>query len=125
MKWQTYYDLGIESIDAQHKTLVQMITQLEEAKDRSTIELVFKELADYIDIHFEYEEQLLKISEYAGYIEHIKHHKALVEKIVELRSEFLSNPTFKIYELTDFLVDWLNSHILTEDIKYVPSVIGK
>lgn len=120
------YSVGDDQIDEQHKRIVELINQLTDefanAQDSKLLESVFGELVEYSANHLAYEEKLL---EEVGY-PHLEEHKALhwtyLEQISNLSEFTFRNQDKAAEQITVFLKQWWDHHILEEDTDYVPYV---
>lgn len=114
------FEIGIESIDTQHKELVGYINELAWAIDndqgKSVISLLFNKLYDYTQFHFKAEESYILTLSKNDCLLHQLQHKHFIEeldRIVALdATENISE------ELLYFLTDWLLHHIQVEDKKF-------
>lgn len=130
LNWSDKFDLGIPSINEQHKKLVGMLNELfdgmQAAKGRETVGRVLDELIDYTVEHFRYEESLF---DKTGYIEaraHKAEHAALAKKVLDIQTRYKGSTTVSIsLEVLNFLKEWLNHHIQETDRKYAPFLISK
>lgn len=124
MEWGPRLQLGINSVDNQHKRLVDMINSLHRAmKDRKGIDMVkkiMKDLLDYTDKHFKDEEILQEKAGYPELEDHKKVHINLVGQVKEYYEKVASGDMLVSKDLMNFLKDWLTNHILVTDKKYVP-----
>lgn len=65
VSWDVSYDVGVPSVDKQHRHLVDLINSLynaclgERAELEATFRDVMKELVDYVMIHFKDEEAIM------------------------------------------------------------------
>ncbi|MCW8962845.1 MAG: bacteriohemerythrin, partial [Gammaproteobacteria bacterium] len=84
-EWKDEYSVGIDSIDQQHRKLLNLINQLQTAVNYSTGESfeqeALDELVDYTKTHFSYEEGLLEKYEYPGYEPHKAQHIEMINKV--------------------------------------------
>lgn len=120
--WKPEYEVGIETVDEQHKHLVSLINKLEAAKghehENEVIHDIFYELVEYTKHHFAEEEKFLKSFEYEDLIVHKAQHKALVKQIVNILNG-LKNNEYEVGEkLTLILQNWLIRHVLKHDKIY-------
>ncbi len=113
---------GIESIDTQHRHLVDLVNQLDsylvenKAFDEAAQQALFKQLADYTRKHFSDEERLMhEAGVDAGHVDvHRKRHFEFVEQVLAMWRDRASMP-HQDQMLHGFLVSWLTYHILGED----------
>lgn len=128
--WTNKFSVGNESLDTDHKILMDLINQLHDAyagnRELETLEIVFDVLMDYIDRHFVREETMMAEHGYPSIVAHHESHERLKRDVMALHHRYLAqrNPEF-IVELLAFLTDWWSSHILEEDMDYKPFLIRK
>jgi len=125
--WNDGLNIGIESIDNDHKKLLSLITELSNAIQSNhtsdVIENIFLQLEEYIVAHFSREEALMKESHYSDLENHIKQHQDFVKKVPELKQKLLSADTRKVsQEVNVFLYNWLMNHIIGEDFNFAQQV---
>lgn len=116
--------IGVESIDNDHKRLLEIINRLYDAIDLNAAETVledtFESLESYVVEHFQREEALMQQYGYAQSDEHIKQHRAFAAKVPELKEQLLGAKNYlTAQEVTIYLTDWLVNHIISEDLKLV------
>ena len=122
IEWQASYSVGIDSIDQQHKKLVNLINQLQTAVDYSTGEEFEREaldaLVDYTKSHFGHEEALMQKYGYPGYEPHTGEHKKMIREVDNLLAEYDKDPEQAIRHALNFLREWLINHINGTDKQY-------
>ncbi|NOZ45289.1 MAG: bacteriohemerythrin [Chlorobi bacterium] len=123
IEWNDTYKLGIESIDNQHKKLIDIANKLYaglmQKKGKEVILSVFKGLIEYAQQHFSFEENFFKQFNYPEQKSHIKSHQKFIAEIDILKNDF-KHDNIKIYAKTiDFIQTWINHHILISDREYV------
>lgn len=129
-KWSETMSVGVESIDSDHKALIDLINRLHEAalgetRGPSSGE-VFDTLIAYTEIHFAREEKVMQACGFPGLAAHQDEHVDFTGRIYEIREKFRSGDQSPITEeLLDFLKGWLNAHILIQDMAYKPYADGK
>ena len=129
IQWNNELSVGINSIDEQHKILVNMINALNEAmisgQTKQILAEILSGLTAYTINHFGYEEDLFAQYGYAQSQAHINEHHALVEQVKNLQNK-VDNGDFMIsVEVMVFLKDWLINHILKTDKAYAEFLKGK
>ncbi len=121
-EWDDSFSVGIDMVDKQHMILVRAINLLDMAVKANSgdklLSAIFETLADYTDVHFTYEEQLFETYGYPDAEAHKAQHTALLEKVLDLKREWEAGNAEIGQEVLDFLVDWLQSHILGSDQAY-------
>ncbi len=122
IKWTSNYSVNIAEVDEQHKKLISLVNEMNDAmsvgKGRDVLGPVLTELVNYTVYHFTTEERLFQLYNYPDYEKHKKTHEDLTAKANKLQETFnAGNKTITI-DVMLFLSDWLNVHILVEDMKY-------
>ncbi|GAA6170530.1 bacteriohemerythrin [Colwellia sp. KU-HH00111] len=130
IEWTAELSVGIDSIDEQHKKLVNMINALNEAmltgSSNELLGKIFTGLAAYTQKHFAYEEALFAEYGYADSKQHKRQHRELIAQVVELKQKFIENPQQTMTaDLMLFLKRWLTNHIMKTDKAYAECLIAK
>ena len=129
LEWSEGLELGIKSIDIQHKRLVGYINQLHDAMEQNegneAVGMILDRMVDYTASHFGYEEKLFQLHNYPGDDDHVALHMDLVNQVVDFQIKFKNNEAQLSEELMAFLKKWLTEHILIEDKKYVPFLVER
>lgn len=115
--------LGVPAMDNQHRKLIDMINDLIAASqtgcDRQGLARVLAAMNDYIDVHFEDEEDRMEEFDYPGVVAHQKQHKIFVEKVQDFSAGFHAGDDCLPAQMLEFLACWLIEHIKGEDPLYV------
>lgn len=130
IEWTNELSVGINSIDEQHKKLVNMINALNDAMQtggsNELLGKIFTGLAAYTQKHFAYEENMFAEFGYSDAEEHKRQHNELIAQVVELKERFMENPQGTISnDLMQFLKRWLTNHIMRTDKDYTEFLISK
>ena len=127
--WTRELELGIGSIDKQHKRLVDLINELHAAmknrKPKETILNVFGQLKDYTVSHFGAEEKHFARHGYPQTTAHVEEHHKFVAKVLEWEQALLSGRATVTMDVMRFLKDWLTKHIMVVDKSYAPFLKAK
>ena len=120
--WKEEYSVGVREIDNQHKKLVSMINDLYESmkdgKGREVLEETITGLYLYTKTHFSFEESLMKKHGYADLPAHREKHLKMVGHVEKLGKQLQDGELTSPIQITNFLKDWLNKHILGTDMLY-------
>jgi len=124
MPWSEALELGIESIDKQHRWLVDATNRLYDetcrpAPDRAVIGSILEGLVDYTMNHFIVEEDLFLRLGYQESTGHQAEHNTFTCRLMEILLEFDAGRNVG-GETMDLLKNWLQHHILQVDRAYVP-----
>lgn len=125
LEWNDKLLIGINSIDGQHKRLVEMINELYAAFRSGTAKAVvgpvLDRLVDYTATHFRFEEDIFDRIHYGETAQHKEAHANLVKKVLEIQAKFHADPNAVLsQDVMAFLKSWLVDHILGTDKRYVP-----
>jgi len=128
--WTNDLNIGVPPIDTDHKLLVSLINQLDDAisggEGRETVGSVINALLDYTEYHFKREESLMDACGYPDLEAHKRHHEQLCERVGEIRDRYVADKdSLADAEVLEFMRTWLTGHILGEDKKYMPFMSGK
>lgn len=128
LEWSEKLVLGIPSIDAQHKQLVEMMNELyagfEAGKGREVVGPILDRLINYTATHFKHEEDFFDQTGYAETKHHKKEHENLVKRVLEVQAQFKANKeSILTQDLMAFLRNWLVDHILGSDKRYVAHLV--
>lgn len=125
--WKKEFELGISSIDDQHKMLLEignrindlLINHEEDDDNYDEIFTVIEELKDYTVYHFNTEEELFIKYKYPEYDEHKKEHDDFIAYIESVNLENIDdNQKMFLKELLGKIVQWVFKHIITTDFMY-------
>lgn len=124
--WNDGLCVGVTEIDRQHKKLIGMINELDEATraghGRELIGEIVDGLIIYTATHFRLEEKYFSEFEYADGDVHKAEHGVFLDKVDKLAAELDSASAERrqsaISDLLDFLGMWWKFHILETDMKY-------
>lgn len=128
-QWTDSMSVGVPLIDNDHKALIHLINRLHESVSAGdtydVLDDLLNRLVDYVDIHFTREERVMQACGYAETTEHQAEHKAFVNYIRSMRDDFSAATASGLAgDLADYLRDWLNHHILIQDMAYRSAVQG-
>jgi hemerythrin-like metal-binding protein/diguanylate cyclase (GGDEF)-like protein len=127
--WNRNFETGIDSIDQQHKILVEILNRLARDSAASTSEQVcsqvLDELLDYAKFHFEEEEQIWRHA-LPGSRQAQDHHDSHQLFFARIREFHCSKaPQEKVMTaLFKYLTRWLAFHILDSDRKMALTVLA-
>ncbi|MBU1195878.1 MAG: hemerythrin family protein [Proteobacteria bacterium] len=121
MDFDAKYETGVLWQDFQHKQLIDLFTQVKEArasnKDQNLYRYTVAFLAMYVNHHFKLEEKYMEQYKYPGRKLHTKEHQDFVHELKEFR---MDNKDYSPQAGDDLLMrmgEWILSHILEDDQK--------
>lgn len=122
INWTEEFATGIESIDEQHRHLVDLVNKFEEASRRGkgsrVMSEILKDLVGYTQEHFDHEEKIMAKCDFPGLKQHMARHRQLLQKVERFQYEFETEGRRVTAEVRHLLRYWVRSHILHEDMAY-------
>ena len=126
-QWTESMSVEIQLLDVDHKALIRLINRLHAslAAGAKFVELedIFDRLVAYIEFHFTREEKVMEAVGYPFAAAHREEHEGFTQAIYEMRDRYArEGDQTMTAELPDYLKNWLNHHILLQDMAYKPYV---
>ena len=123
------YATGIPRIDKDHRSLFMLINNLHDKAAQGfpdeSVKATIDALVDYVEYHFTNEEDIMDRCGYDDIESHKAGHRNLQRLLESYRLSYLDDPKlFDVAGFVEFLKQWLQSHILTSDMAYIPYVQG-
>ena len=117
--WDDSCNIGIESIDDDHRGLVNLINDLYEAMQDGTggalLLPIFSALRHYTETHFAKEESFMVECNAPDQDKHFQEHQRMMAKLADLESRHRNGEAAISLETLTFLRDWLKNHICVVD----------
>ncbi len=121
--WDNTLSVNVTEIDVQHKHLVEMINTLHDAvincEGVGLQEKILIDMVEFANTHFETEEKYMKLFKFQGFDEHHLEHEKFKSKILDLKNLILKHEADITPALLEFLKEWLETHFLDTDQKYI------
>lgn len=122
--WNRRYEIGVESIDKQHKQLFAMINKMltlgeEEEKKEWVCREGVKYLKNHVVEHFQHEEEYMRSIDYADFEVHKRLHDDFQNHTLPSLEEELEETSYSEEAMRHFLgvsIGWLVAHTQTEDL---------
>ena len=127
--WTDDLSVGIKIIDEQHLKLIGYINTLEDwiqsGESQSLLYKVIIGLELYASIHFDTEENLMKMHKYEASNAHLAEHKRFIITVRKFRADFDTGNTKISEDIHSFLNNWLMNHILKTDKELGSELVRK
>lgn len=121
LQWQPGFALGIEEVDHEHRTMIELINSLHDRLgDRRTgeaVEAFLGEVHSGISAHFALEEKVMRDRRYDALAAHKADHEQLLDELRELMDEQAGGATLDDLRLGTRLADWFGGHFQTHDAR--------
>jgi len=122
-RWMEKMSVNSKEIDDQHKVLVGLLNEMYQAfmdrEHNEKVGIIISRMADYTQYHFETEEKYFAAFGYEDSEKHIAEHRLFKEKVDEFILKYKKHHSALTYDVMNFLRNWLNTHILDTDRKYM------
>jgi hemerythrin len=127
IQWDKQYELGIKTIDDQHKELIKITGRLSDLLTNAIegddiydeMVTIIEAVTDYTVYHFQFEEELFNKFDYQFKDAHIAEHNKLIEEIRSLDLRTVDEDQV-VYgkKILKFLITWVFKHISGSDFLY-------
>ncbi len=119
LHWGDDWLTGHPAIDAEHRTMVQYVNDLNEAmtegRGREVLGETLGKLVAYTISHFDHEEKIWAAGKLPSLGQHKQMHAALTGKVQQLHGEFSAGRTDLTIDVMAFLREWLIDHVFKAD----------
>ncbi|EHJ00735.1 hemerythrin-like metal-binding protein [Clostridium sp. DL-VIII] len=123
IKWKEEYALGINHIDEQHEKLFEIAERAYELLNNNFITdkydkiiEILGELKDYTVFHFKSEEKYMLSIRYKRFLSHKVEHENFINEINNINLNVIDLDQDECVKgLLEFIVDWIDKHILNQD----------
>lgn len=122
ISWQKDFEIGIESVDHEHRELIELINQLHGSLGGDTeperVVGFLGEIYARISAHFALEEKSMRDLRYDGYASHKAEHEELLDDIRDIMDAYEEGQYLDLDEtLAEHLRLWFGEHFRTEDAR--------
>lgn len=124
VEWTAEMSVGSDALDDHHKMIIDCLNDLhpllETHAPEAKVLAVMAKLEDFVLVHFSQEEQDMKRAGYPDWQAHKELHDRMYDVVFALKSDIQNGENVDAQRLFQLIQDWLVTHILGEDRKYVP-----
>jgi hemerythrin-like metal-binding protein len=120
IEWKHEFELGIASVDNEHREMVELINTLFDdvaVDDEERVLEFLGEIYAKISAHFALEEKIMRERNYDQYKEHKHEHERLLDEILDIMARYESGELFNKDELSRILNAWFVDHFKTMDAR--------
>ena len=121
--WKAEYSVENRDLDAQHQKLMDLINELHEGmlqgKGALVLQPVLDRLISYTKNHFKAEEQYMQAAGFPHSLAHKQQHEKLTQEVAQFITDVRSGKLTLSLQISQFLKQWLDRHILGSDQQYV------
>lgn len=120
-EWKPGYSVNVKILDEQHKKLFETVDNLYQSilggKGKQNLPEIFKQLNEYVNIHFVTEEKYFKQFGYEESDEHMAIHEKFRKDLSAMEAH-ADDEDFNAVKLLNFLENWWIDHVLDVDKRY-------
>ena len=124
IQWDDSFSIGVEKIDAQHKTWISTINDLHDALTEKKSDNLTEKTNNAIDamweytrFHFKTEEAYMKSINYPDLPRHQAIHDKFSLDVLKIHNDVKDGKMVLSTTVMKMLTNWLQEHILKEDKK--------
>lgn len=134
LEWNSQYELGIKTIDDQHKELVRITSRLSELLTTAVegediydeMVRIITDIKSYTVEHFSYEEKLFDAFGYEDAEKHKAEHSKLISDVESLDLRALDDDQVAHgKKILNYLITWVFKHISGSDFMYKELFVSK
>ena len=122
LEWNDKFSVNVDEIDNQHKEIFKITNKLLNAiadgTANETVGDILQDLIDYIAVHFSTEEYYFDKFNYPKSYSHKEEHESFIQKVSEFKKSFETGRKNLYLDITNFILNWLMSHVLLSDKEY-------
>lgn len=124
VEWTLGMSVGSNTLDGHHRMIIDCLNRLGPLiggnGHEEEIKSVLSTLEEFVLVHFSEEEQQMRAAGFPDWRKHKEQHDGMYDAVFALKSDIEHGRVPEAARLHALLNDWLVSHILGEDRKYVP-----
>ncbi len=121
VQWRSEHSVGAETIDDEHKALIDRINRLDDqlmaADAPLAVSIFFRRLTELVTSHFVREERFVRERGYDQLPQHREDYERLLDEIDASIEEFDPNEMSSRGDLAALLDGWLSDHFQTHDVR--------
>jgi hemerythrin len=118
IEWDLSYSIGVQEIDGQHKTLMNLLNEAihnssgNKEKERAFFDKRIDKIIEFIETHYKTEEQYLSKANYEEYNEHILEHEYILKIMQKIKDDIINNKIeIDLFNITANLKEVLLNHV--------------
>ena len=121
LEWRDEYRIGIDEVDAEHETLIEMINGvcmlIEPGASNADLELALGEVYAVCTAHFASEEREMRARSYPRLVDHRDDHERLLVELRDLMDYVSACGVLDRDAFAVRLTDWFGVHFQTHDAR--------
>ena len=127
LDWNENLQVGISEMDCEHKRLVALVNQLDDALQAGDTQQrliqAFDDLVVYTRNHFASEDRFLQSTGCRDMSQRRQDHEDFLQKVQTMHQDFHGQQVQVSGETVTFLKEWTLDHITRQDSKYAQDLL--
>jgi hemerythrin len=119
--WKDEFSVGVESVDHEHRELIALINELDDAMQNDvrhdTVINSLGEIYAQIASHFALEEKIMRDARYENLAAHKQNHELLLDELLDTIDSVDESGSYDRRALANGLDQWFSDHFRTHDAK--------
>ena len=119
--WKDEFSLGVESVDVEHREMIELINDLDASMERDAshagVVEALGEIYARIAAHFALEEKIMRDAHYEAYAAHKQDHESLLDSLLDVIDSVDDAGRYDRAALSQRLDAWFSDHFRTHDAK--------
>ena len=119
--WRDEFCLGVKAVDQEHRELIELINELDDAmQSQCSYDAVVETLGEIyaqISAHFALEEKIMRDAHYPDFDSHKQDHETLLDELLEIIDSVEDDGRYDRQLLSLALDRWFSDHFRTHDAK--------
>ncbi len=119
--WKNEFAVGVEAVDHEHRAMIEMINELDDAMGKDTdVTAVVDALGEIyarIAAHFALEEKVMRDARYSALPAHKQDHEVLLDELLDVIDSVDADGDYDREDLSQTLNRWFSDHFRTHDAK--------
>ncbi|MGD0276987.1 MAG: hemerythrin domain-containing protein [Syntrophales bacterium] len=118
--WDPKYSVNNMIIDAQHYDFFSIFNRTVDLYENGSTDVysILRELVNLVSKQFHEEDLIMRNTNYPGFLQHSEEHDILFEALHGFLNRHEKHDERLVYDLLNFLNEWIDFHILKADLKY-------
>lgn len=119
--WRDEFSLGVESVDVEHREMIELINALDTSmQEGAGHDVVVETLGDIharISAHFALEEKIMRDAGYEKLATHKADHERLLDRLLNVIDSVDEEGSYERAALSDYLNGWFSVHFRVHDAR--------
>ena len=117
MRWTEAMSVGVPELDEEHQIIIAVINRIDSSSVReAAVHQSLSTLRRYAEFHFDREQRVMEVCNFPELDQHIESHQEFIRQLDHFDRQLTIEGVELAKPIAKFLTDWLNHHILIQDM---------